>query len=96
MAKIFPSLQSFIDTRDGNQYFVTKIKILSSTSDHVELPPFADIAFLHTALTTSDPAFYVTGNHSTQLNIDSATVGTEYVVVTRHNTFINFGPDDVG
>lgn len=96
MAKIFPSLQSFIDTRDGNQYFVTKIKVLSATSDHVELPPMTDLAFLHTSLTASDPTFYVTGNNSTQLNIDSATAGTEYVVVTRHQNFVNFGADDVG
>ncbi len=95
MAKIYPDLQQFLDLRDGTQVGITKITILTTGSDHVELPPITDLAFLQADTATADPAFYLSGNNKTQVNIDSSTAGTKMTVVTSH-VMINFGSDDVG
>ena len=95
MAKIFPSKQTFVDEKlsNGEQIVVTRVKIVNATSDHVQLPTFTDAQILQTDRTTADPTFYASRG-SAQFNIDGATVGTEYVVVSRHAGMINYDAGD--
>lgn len=99
MAKLFPFKQQWTDTRDGDIYGITKVKIVSST-DHVEIANAADAALLQTDRTTSDPTFYLTGGGSTsrnrQINIDGATVGSTQVIASRHIGKINIQVEDEG
>ena len=90
MAKLWPSRQHFHDLRDGTTIGVHNVRILSATSDYLVLPNTVDAVFLHTSRTTSDPTFYLDSDKNT-LNIDGATVDTEYVIVSRHEGSINFG-----
>ena len=89
MAKLYPSRQDFHDLRDRTTIGVTRVKILSTTTDNVFLPNAVDAAILQTSDRTSDPAFYLFDRNT--FSIDSATVGTEYVIVSRHEGMINFG-----
>lgn len=89
MAKLFPSKQTVVDHADGVTVILSNVKILGSTSDHLELPNASDAGFLHAARGTSDPSFYLTTSGN-QIAIDGATVGTEYTVVSRHDGQINF------
>ena len=96
MGKLFPKKQQIIssDLADGDTVAITRVKIGSATSDFIDLPGVAkDVALLHTSKATSDPSFYLTDN-DTQLNIDGATVGTEYVVLSRHAGNTNYMPGD--
>jgi len=96
MAKLFPTRQTFVDEKlsNGEQIVVTRVKLVSSTSDHVELPDTAlDAALLHESKTTADPTFYLSGSDAV-LNIDGGTVGDEHVVVSRHRGMINYGRGD--
>ncbi len=88
MAKLFPSKQTMVGTLDNVQVLVTNVKVLTATSDHVDLPNASDAQLLQAARTTSDPTFYLTTNGQ-QFAIDGATVGTEYIVVSRHDGGIN-------
>lgn len=90
MAQIFPSTSQSVDLRDGTTILINKIKILSSTSDHVFIPPSVDAQLLQSDRTTADPTFYIT-DKGRSFNIDGATAGTEYVLVSRHEGQINFG-----
>jgi hypothetical protein len=89
MAKLFPSKQTIVDQRDGTQILITNVKIVNSTSDHLELPNAVDAAFVHAARGTADPTFYLTTSGN-ELAIDGATVGTDYIVVSRHVGGVNF------
>ena len=95
MAELFPKKQTFVDDRDsrGEQFVITRVKLLTTTSDHVNLPTFLDAALLHTARTTSDPTFYAT-RQNTQISIDGGTVGDEQVIVSRHTGMINYDRGD--
>ncbi|KKL45800.1 hypothetical protein LCGC14_2352020 [marine sediment metagenome] len=97
MAKLFPSKQTIVDQRDGTQILITNVKIVNATSDHLELPNAVDAAFVHAARGTADPTFYLTTSGN-ELAIDGATVGTEYIVVSRHAGGVNFfrGKNPVG
>ena len=89
MAKLFPSKQTVVDHSNGKTIILSDVKILTSTSDHLELPNAVDAGFLHASRETSDPTFYLT-TQGNQLAIDGATVGTEYLVTSRHDGQINF------
>lgn len=89
MAKLFPSKQTVVDQPDNRSIIITTVKAVSTLSDHVELPNAVDAAMLHAARTTADPTFYLTTNGN-QVAIDGATVGTEYVIVSRHEGQLNF------
>ena len=96
MAQLFPTKQTIVDEKVPNeQIVITRVTILSTGTDHVEIPTATDAALLHTARTTADPTFYLT-NRSTQFNIDGGTVGDEHVVVSRHAGMINFDKGDQG
>jgi hypothetical protein len=88
MAKLFPSKQTFVDAGNGRQVLVSNVKITSSTSDHLDVPTAVDAQILNSAYRTADPTFYLTSD-TNQVAIDGATVGTEYIVVTRHEGMIN-------
>ena len=88
MAKLFPSRQTVVDHEGTTTIIISNVKILGSTSDHLELPNAVDAGFLHTARGTSDPAFYLTTSGN-QIAIDGATVGTLYTVVSRHEGQLN-------
>jgi len=89
MAKLFPSKQTVVDQPDNRQIIITTVKAVGTTSDHVDLPNAVDAALLHSARTTADPTFYLT-TQGNQVAIDGATVGTEYVIVSRHEGQLNF------
>ena len=89
MAKLYPSKQTFVDTKDGIIVGISHVKILTATSDNLELPRTSDAAILNAARETSDPTFYLSQN-KTDFNIDGATVGTEYIVVSRHDGSVNY------
>ena len=95
MAKLFPKKQQLIssDLADGDMVAITRVKILT-TNDNVDLPGTAiDAALLQSTKTASDPTFYLYDNDS-QLNIDGATAGTEFVVVSRHAGNTNYLPGE--
>jgi hypothetical protein len=81
MAKLFPSKQTVVDHGD-HKVIASTVKIVTS-GDHLELPNAKDAGFLHATTATSDPTFYLTGGGAS-IAIDSATVGTEYLIVSRH------------
>ena len=81
--------KDFIDRRDGDTIGITNVTILTATSDHFDISSVVDAAFLHTSKTTADPTFYITSGND-QIAIDGATVGTEFVIVTRHQGMINY------
>jgi hypothetical protein len=89
MSKLFPSKQTVVDHANGMTVILSDVKILTATSDHIELPNAADAGFLHASRETSDPSFYLTTSGNA-LAIDGATVGTEYTIVSRHDGQINF------
>ncbi len=97
MAKLFPSRQTFVDLRDDTQVLLSTVKILSSTSDHLELPNAIDVAVL-TASGATDPSFYLVHPDGATVAIDGATVGTEYIVASVHDGVNSFPgratPDD--
>jgi len=95
MAKLYPFKQTFVDEKlsNGEQVVVTRVKIVNATSDFVSLPNALDAQILQTTRTASDPTFYLSGD-GTIFNIDGATVGTEYVVVSRHAGMINYAKGD--
>ena len=88
MAKLFPSRQTVVDHEGTTTIIISNVKILNATSDHLELPNAVDAGFLHTARGTADPTFYLTTSGN-QIAIDSATVGTKYTVVSRHEGQLN-------
>ena len=89
MSKLFPSKQTVVDHEGSTTVILSNVKILTSTSDHLDLPNAVDAGFLHTSRGTSDPSFYLT-SQGNQIAIDSATVGTEYLITSRHEGQINF------
>ncbi len=89
MAKLFPSKQTVVDHSNGKTVILSDVKIINATSDHLELPNAVDAKFLHADRNTSDPTFYLTSSGNA-FAIDGATVGTEFVVVSRHDGQLNF------
>lgn len=91
MAEMFPTKQTFVDEKlaNGEQIVITRVKILSSTSDHVKLPRAVDAQLLQADRTTADPTFYL-GSNKVDFSIDGATVGTEYVIASRHQGMLNY------
>jgi hypothetical protein len=89
MAKLYPSKQTFVDQRNGTQILISNVKLLTATSDHLDIPVAADVQLLQAAYRTSDPTFYLTSGKD-QVAIDSGTVGTEYIVVSRHDGMVNY------
>jgi hypothetical protein len=92
MAKLFPSKQTFVDQRDGTQILISNVKILTATSDHLQLPTTTDVSVLTTSYEGTQPTFYLTSD-TNNVAIDGATVGTEYIVVSRHDGMINTKAD---
>jgi hypothetical protein len=91
MAQLFPSKQTFVDLKDDTQVLVSTVKILTTTSDHLELPNAVDVAVI-TPSGATDPAFYLVHPDGATLAIDGATVGQEYTVVSNHVGSTNFFP----
>ena len=89
MAKLFPSNQTFVDLADNVQVLCSTIKILTTGSDHLELPNADDAQLLQSDRTTSDPTFYLT-TQGLSVAIDGATIGDTYIVVSRHSGTVNF------
>jgi hypothetical protein len=89
MAKLFPSKQTVVDHSAGMTILISNVKVLTSTSDHLDLPNAVDAGFLHGTRGASDPGFYLTTSGN-QIAIDGATVGTDYTVVSRHEGQLNF------
>jgi hypothetical protein len=95
MAKLFPTRQTFVDEKlsNGEQIVVTRVTLVSSSSDFVSIPRADDAGLLHSSRTTADPTFYLTGA-GTVFNIDGGTVGAEHVVVSRHSGMLNYDKGD--
>lgn len=91
MAQLFPSKQTFVDLKDDTQVLVSTVKILTTTSDHLELPNAIDVAII-TPEDATDPAFYIVHPDGATVAIDGATVGTTYEVVSNHSGGTNFFP----
>ncbi len=91
MAQMFPTLQQFIDLKNTgiDSIGITEVQILTS-SDHVFLPNIADAQLLQTDRTTADPTFYISSDQNS-FNIDGATVGSVFLIVSRHQGQINLG-----
>ena len=89
MSKMFPDFQTFVDTRDGKIFAITKVTINDATSSDVVLPRAEDAQLLQADDDTADPVFYLSGNNNTVFNIDGATLGDVHYVVSRH-AFVNF------
>ena len=89
MAKLFPSKQVFTELNDNLQVLCSTVKIVNATSDHLELPGADDAQLLQADRTTSDPTFYLTAQ-GLALAIDGATIGDDYIVVSRHSGGVNW------
>ena len=89
MAELFPSKQVFTELNDGVQVLSSTVTIINATSDHLQLPNADDAQLLQAAQDTSDPTFYLT-SEGLNFAIDGATVGTEYIVVSRHSGSVNY------
>jgi hypothetical protein len=103
MARIYPDFQEFIDLRDvtgiGRQEVlgVTRITVVTTSSDHFDLPRTTeDAQILQADRSTADPTFYLSAGGNTRFNIDGGTVGTQYLVVSKHAGFINYGEFSAG
>jgi hypothetical protein len=92
MAKLYPSKQTFVDQRNGTQILISNVKILTSTSDHLQIPTTSNVQLLTTGLSVAQPTFYLTSD-TNNVAIDGATVGTEYIVVSRHDGMVNYKAD---
>lgn len=92
MAKLYPTKEVFVDRGNGTQVLVSNVKIVTATSDHVQIPTAVDAQLLQGAYRTADPTFYLTSDKN-NVAIDGATVGTEYIVVSRHEGMINYKAD---
>lgn len=92
MAKLFPSKQTFVDRGNGVQLLISKVTILSSLSDNLEVSGASDVALITGAYRDTEPTFYLTSDQN-NVAIDGATVGTVYEVVTRHAGMVNFKAD---
>ena len=96
MAQLFPSKQTFVDLRDETQVLLSTVKILTTASDHLELPNAVDVA-VFTTDDGADPAFYLgtttsDGVAGDRVSIQDAVIGTEYIVVSNHVGGVNFFP----
>ena len=89
MAKLFPSKQVTVDLRNDTTVVVSNVKILTSTSDHLDLPNAVDTVMLQSTRGAANPTFYLNlgGN---QVAFDGATVGTAYTVVSLHKGKLNY------
>jgi hypothetical protein len=92
MSKLFPSKQTFVDRGNGVQVLVSDVKILTATSDHLQVPTCTDVQLLKGDYRDTEPTFYLTSDQN-NVAIDSATIGTEYIVVTRHAGMVNYKAD---
>ncbi len=92
MSKLYPSKQQFVDVGNGTQLLVSNVKIVTTTSDHLQIPTATDVQLITQAYRTSDPTFYLTSDQN-NVAIDGATVGTDYIVVSRHDGMINYKAD---
>lgn len=88
MAKLLAKFQTFVDTRDGNQYGISKVVLSGDTTDDLFLPITSDAAMLHTGKDVADETFYIWDN--SVVSIDGGTAGVERVIVSRHRTMVNF------
>ncbi len=88
MAKLFPSKQTVVDHLGTTSYIISDVTVLTTGSDHLELPNADDASILATAADVSDPTFYLTTSGN-EFAIDGATVGTKYTVVSRHDNGTN-------
>jgi hypothetical protein len=90
MAKIIPSFQTQVDTRDGGQVQVhlTKAVMLGNASDYVALGRTEDARILLGRGQTL-PTFYLSGS---TINFENATAGVEYLIASRHRGSVNRNP----
>jgi hypothetical protein len=91
MAQLFPSKQTFVDLKDDTQVLVSTVKILTTTSDHLELPNAVDVAVI-TPSGATDPTFYMVHPDGATVALDGATKGVVYEVVSNHVGGTNFFP----
>ena len=92
MAKLFPSKQTFVDRGNGVQVLVSDVKIVTATSDHLQIPTATDAQVLTSDYEVTAPTFYLTSD-TNNVAFDGCTVGAEYTVCTRHEGMINFKAD---
>ena len=95
MAKVIPLGQSFFDLKSGEQIGISRVRMATS-ADHVQLPaPCFDAAVLGATEAESNALrFYLGGgSKSNVFNIDGASAGQEFVVVSRHGNFVNYGSE---
>jgi hypothetical protein len=91
MAKLFPSKQVSLDQGNGTTIVVSKVTVITSADDFIELPTYTDAVNLNPATDTADPTFYLAGGDRC-VGWHGATVGTEYTVVSKHTGIVNFAP----
>jgi hypothetical protein len=91
MAKLFPSKQVSLDQGNGTTIVVSKVTVITSAHDFIELPTYTDAVNLNPATDTGDPTFYLAGGDRC-VGWLGATVGTEYTVVSKHTGIVNFAP----
>lgn len=90
MSKILPNKQTWVDLRDGTIVQICKVTLIEQGSgefDFFALDGASDVQLLQTSRTTSDPTFYITQG---VVNIEGGTAGDEHLVVSRHDSQINF------
>ena len=88
MAKLYPSKQTFVDIGNGVQILVSPVKILTSSSDHLDVAGADDVSLLKGSYRDTTPTFYLSSDKNV-VAIDGATVGTEYTILTRHSGMVN-------
>ena len=91
MSKLFPTYQEFMDLRNGTKVGVTRV-VTKSTTDYVIIPnAYSATALQVTGTNTAD--FYL-GPNTNNFQIDSATAGDEFIVLSVHKGSMNYMPED--
>jgi hypothetical protein len=91
MARVFPSKQVSLDQGNGTTIVVSKVTAVTSANDFIELPTYTDAVNLNPSVETADPTFYLAGGDRC-VGWHGATVGTEYVVCSKHTGIVNTAP----
>lgn len=90
MPKLFPTFQEFMDLRDGTKVGVTRVT-MKSTSDYVIIPNAYDATGLQ--ITGTNAANFYLNPNKNNVQIDSATAGDEFIILSVHKGQVNYGDE---
>jgi len=93
MAEVVVRWQAYFDTVENITVGVHRIRLMSSTSDHLRVSKnLEDVRFLSETENAAVPTFYQYGTpNGDRVAIDGGTVGSDHWVITKHRSISNSG-----